>query len=145
MRRAPVRVVLDANVLVSALVFRGGRLSLLRHAWHAALIEPLVSTATAAELVRILAYPRFKLAQPEQDELLADYLPYCRVVEVPAGLEGVPACRDPGDTPYLELLIAGRAKWLVTGDRDVLVLAGRLGGRAIAPGALVDSLFPRAT
>ena len=77
MSRAP-RVVLDTNVVLSALVFAQGRLAVVRYAWQSGRCQPLVSPATASELVRALAYPKFGLSADEQRELLADYLPYSR-------------------------------------------------------------------
>lgn len=119
------RVVIDTNLVLSALVFAQGRLSPLRHAWQGTHCQPLVSSATAAELIRVLAYPKFKLTAAEQQELLADYLPYCTTVRMPAKLPRTPACRDPFDLPFLQLAVAGKAAYLVTGDHDLLSLAGR--------------------
>ena len=119
----PPRVVLDTNVVLSALLFAQGRLAPLREAWQRAAFQPLVSSSTAAELMRALTYPKFKLSRDEQQELLADYLPYCTTVRVPAELPETPACRDPADTPFLQLALAGEADYLVTGDQDLLSLA----------------------
>ena len=125
MRRSP-RVVIDTNLVLSALVFAGGRLAPLRLAWQDQRVLPLVSRATAAELIRALAYPKFKLAAHEQEELLADYLPYCKTVRIPAPPPATPPCRDAFDVPFLELALAGKADALVTGDKDLLCLAGSL-------------------
>lgn len=122
MSHAP-RVVLDTNLVLSALVFPHGRLAALRHAWHDARCQPLVSQATVAELIRALTYPKFKLSPEEQRELLADYLPHCVTVRMPAKPPKTPACRDPFDVPFLQLAIAGKADYLVTGDGDLLTLA----------------------
>ena len=86
----PVRAVLDTNVVLSALVFRGGSAGRLRLAWQRGLVLPLASTATVQELIRVLAYPKFRLSQAEQDELLADYLPYAETVRVPQPPPGYP-------------------------------------------------------
>src|SRR5215471_16450244 len=118
-----VRVVMDTNVVLSALVFTQGRLSALRQAWQLSRCRPLVSTATTAELMRALAYPKFKLSAEEQQELLADYLPYCTTVRMPTKLPKTPPCRDPFDLPFLQLAIVGKADHLVTGDKDLLSLA----------------------
>jgi len=72
----PPRVVLDTNCIVSGLLFSRGRLAWLRGAWQSGRFVPLVSRATAAELIRVLAYPKFKLDASEREALLADYLPY---------------------------------------------------------------------
>jgi len=119
------RVVLDTNTVLSALVFPHGRLARLRVAWQHSSCKPLVSKATVAELLRVLTYPKFKLTAEQQRELLGDYLPYATVVRVPAKVPGTPACRDPFDVPFLQLALAGKADFLVTGDRDLLALTGQ--------------------
>lgn len=123
MTKAPPRVVLDTNVVVSALIFSRGPTSRLRTAWQADRFVPLASATTAQELLRVLAYPKFNLAATVQHDLLADFLPWVEVVEMPDPLPSVPRCRDPFDLPFLHLAIAGRASALVSGDRDLLVLA----------------------
>jgi uncharacterized protein len=121
----PPRVVLDTNLVLSALVFAQGRLVALRHAWQGGYCVPLVSNATAAELIRVLAYPKFKLGDDEQQELLADYLPWCATVRIPNPPPPTPDCRDPLDQPFLQLAVAGKADYLVSGDQDLLLLADR--------------------
>lgn len=118
-----VRVVLDTNVVLSALVFRGGKAGQVRLAWQRGMVLPLASTATVQELGRVLAYPKFRLSQLEQDELLADYLPYAEVVRIVQPPPAVPDCRDALDLPFLYLAVAGKAQVLVSGDRDLLALA----------------------
>ena len=126
------RVVLDTNVVLSALLFAQGRLAPLR-AWRDGRFKPLVSAATAKELVRALSYPKFRLSAAEQQELLADYLPYCETVHMPARPPKTPVCRDPFDVPFLQLAMAGRADYLVTGDQDLLVLSRRLSCPIVTP------------
>jgi len=120
---APLRVVLDTNVVLSALVFGAGTAGQLRLGWQQGAIAPLVSTATVQELIRVLAYPKYRLSRLEQDELLADYLPHTQAVRIPQPPPAVPKCRDPLDVPFLHLAVAGKAKVLVSGDRDLLALA----------------------
>ncbi len=129
--RHPPRVVIDTNLVLSALVFAGGRLAPLRLAWQGQHVLPLVSRATAAELIRALAYPKFKTAAHEQEELLADYLPYCKTVRIPSPPPATPPCRDAFDVPFLELALAGKADALVTGDKDLVSLAGSLACRIL--------------
>jgi uncharacterized protein len=119
------RVVIDTNLVFSALVFSHGRLAPLRLAWQSGQCEPLVCKATIAELIRVLAYPKFKLTTEEQQELLADYLPYCSTVTLPAKLPRVPDCRDPHDLPFLHLVTVGKADALLSGDQDLLTLKAR--------------------
>ena len=70
--KAPPRVVLDTNVVLSALLFGSGWGARVRAGWQAGRFVPLASTATAQELVRALAYAKFKLGAAEQEQLLAE-------------------------------------------------------------------------
>jgi putative PIN family toxin of toxin-antitoxin system len=126
------RVVLDTNVVLSALVF-GGAARRVRGAWQSGACLPLVSTATVRELMQVLAYPKFKLTVVEQEHLLADYLPWTEVVRVPQPPPSVPVCRDPKDQMFLSLAAAGRADILVTGDGDLLALAGQVPWTLVSP------------
>lgn len=127
MTKTPLRVVLDTHVVLSALLLGGGPAGRVRAGWQEGRFVPLVSTATARELVRVLAYPKFRLSTVEQEELLADWLPWVEVVRMPDPPPPVPACRDPFDLPFLQLAITARARALVSGDRDLLALAGTRG------------------
>ena len=118
------RVVIDTNVVLSALVFSGGRMEVLRRAWQGGKCVPLVNSITAGELLRVLAYPKFKLTALEQGELLADYLPHCTTIQMPAKLPHTIHCRDAGDLPFLHLAMAGKADFLISGDGDLLSLGG---------------------
>jgi putative PIN family toxin of toxin-antitoxin system len=139
------RVVLDTNVVLSALVFVRGATARIRQAWQAGLLLPLASTATVQELMRVLAYPKFRLSADDQRELLADYLPFAEVVMVPEPPPRVPDCRDPHDLPFLHLAVAGKADLLISGDADLLALAvpgtrTKLRFRILSVQALLDSL-----
>ena len=128
---APLRVVLDTNVVLSALVFGGAAAGRVRQAWQQGALLPLASTATVQELVRVLAYPKFRLSGDEQKELLADYLPHTETVRIPQPPPQVPECRDLLDAPFMQLAVAGKAQMLVSGDRDLLAIAAefeRAGG-----------------
>lgn len=121
----PPAVVIDASLVLSALAFAQGRLTPLRQAWQDQRIRPLISRVTTAELIRVLAYPKFKLTPGEQQELLADYLPYCKTVRIPEPPPRTPPCRDSFDVPFLQLAPTSKAKMLVTGDQDLLHRANR--------------------
>jgi len=108
---------------VPALVFADGRLAWLRSHWSGGDCVPLISSLTAAELTRVLAYSKFQLSIDDRRELLADYLPFCEVI--PATRRCKILCRDAKDQPFLDLAESGKAECLVSGDRDLLVLAGK--------------------
>lgn len=127
------RVVLDTNVVISILVFPQGPHAAFRRAWQDQRCLPLVSGATMKELGRVLAYPEFKLSPEAQEALLADYLPYCETATIPLKPPKTPACRDPDDVAFLQLALAGKADFLITSDKDLLVLGRRLGCSIVTP------------
>ncbi|MBI2071915.1 MAG: putative toxin-antitoxin system toxin component, PIN family [Gemmatimonadetes bacterium] len=126
------RVVLDTNVVVSALVFQHGRLGWIRNAWTAGLFLPLASRATAEEILRVLTYPKHQLPSDDIGALLADYLPFVETVEIKSR-RAVPDPPDPDDRIFLELAHAARAELLVTGDRGLLGMQSVGDCRIIAP------------
>ena len=58
----------------------------------------------------------------KQPETLALIHAYKELVEWVPIIERIEACRDPKDDKFLELAVNGQADYLVTGDKDLLVL-----------------------
>jgi putative PIN family toxin of toxin-antitoxin system len=120
-----LKVVLDTNTVLSALLFERGRLIWIRKLWEERRITPLCSAATIDELLRALAYPKFELGEPEIKSLLESYLQYASVVSVAdSASRRAPRCRDADDQKFLDLALEGGAEILVSGDQDLLVLTG---------------------
>lgn len=133
-----MRAVFDTNVVVSTLIF-GRRLVWLRRAWAAGAVTPIICRETAAELLRVLAYPRFRLTAADRQTLLAEYLPHAEVVALPSPLPTLPvACRDSDDDIVLHLVVVSRAAMLVSGDEDLAALSAVY--PVVSPEALRDSL-----
>jgi len=127
------RVVFDTATVVSALVFSGGHLAWLRRHWRDGGCNPLLSRATAAELIRVLGYPKFQLSPADRRELLADYLPFCEVARITR--KCAVACRDHNDQMFLDLAHSGKAELLISSDNDLLSLAGRMEFQIESPAA----------
>ncbi len=136
-----MRVVFDTGTVVSALLFTHGQLAWLRTHWASGACMPLLSAATAAELARVLAYPKFKLSAVEQHELLGDYLPFAEIVARPRRCPVL--CRDPADQPFLDLTPGGGASVLVSGDADLLSLAGQMAFDIESPAAYRQRVLGR--
>jgi putative PIN family toxin of toxin-antitoxin system len=116
-------VVFDTNVVLSALLFRAGRLDWLRAHWQESCVVPLISPATARELTRVLGHSKFRLSEQYRLEALALYLPYCESLDP---VDKCPVeCRDSKDQLFLDLAQSGNADVLVSGDADLLILAGQ--------------------
>ncbi len=117
------RAVIDTNVVVSAFVFRAGTLAWLREAIVNGAVIPLVSDETLAELVRVLAYPRFGLTPEDRESIIVHYMEHAEAIKQPRTRTRLPRCRDPHDEMFVRLAYAAKADAIVTGDDDVLTLA----------------------
>lgn len=125
-----IRAVLDTNVLLSALLF-GGRMEGLHRAWRAGRLRLVLSRETADELLRVMAYPKFRLTRAEIASLFdTELLPFADVVELPASKGKQRWSRDSEDDKFIGCAQAGKCPWLVTGDHDLLSLK-RVGKVAI--------------
>lgn len=118
----PVRVVLDTNCLVSALIFSHGKAGQLRAAWQRGDIIPLVCRESITELIRVLGYPKFKLDQEDIESLLADILPWTEIVEMNTSHDAIESLRDEDDAVFIRLAQATGATFLVSGDKHLLEL-----------------------
>ena len=107
----------------------------MREGWEAGRIVPVVSAETLAELVPVLAYPKLKLTEEETKNVLARYMERAEAVGK-VGTPRIPRCRDPDDRMFLRLAYAARVQALVTGDKDLLALAGKSRIPILTPDAL---------
>ena len=131
-----MRVVIDTNVLISALVFQMAATVWLRVAWETEAIRPLVCDRTLSELRRVLRYPRFRMSGERINMVQESYEPWCEMITIPHPPPQVPDCRDPGDRIFLELAQFAQADALITGDDDLLALASAFPIPIITPGDL---------
>ena len=111
-------VVLDTNVLVSALGWSGPEHRVYR-ACRAGNLRMATSNALLAELGRVLMYPKLGFEKRDVAEFLADVCSHALIV---SPTETVDAVADQADNRVLECAIAARAHWVVSGDRDLLAL-----------------------
>jgi uncharacterized protein len=114
------RYVFDTNVIVSSLLFNNGNPSkAFRYALQYG--EILLSLELLEELSDVLGREKFDcfLTSEERDEFLESFIERATLVEI---IERVQECRDPKDDKILELALNGQAEYIVSGDKDLLVL-----------------------
>lgn len=117
-----VRVVIDTNVLISALLFGGVPGRLVSH-WKSGRIQPLASQAMIDEALRVLAYPKFSLSQKEIEFLLyEEILPWLEIVDTATGSPFI--VDDPSDDMFLWCALDGKADRIISGDEHLLQLRG---------------------
>lgn len=120
------RIVLDANVIVSALIRPDsvpGRI--LRAAVAETSVRLVTSNPLREELRAVLDYPRLqrylKMSQQDKEEFVILLEQIADPVNI-GDFQAPGICRDPDDEPYLQTALAGRADYIVSGDQDLLDL-----------------------
>jgi uncharacterized protein len=126
-----LRFVFDTNVIVSALMFSQSKPRLV---WDQARKTGaiLASHDTLGELDSVLRRPKLA-AYVSLSESTVFLTELARVVELVPITERVELCRDPRDDRFLELALAGRADFLLTGDADLLTLHPFRGTAILTP------------
>lgn len=120
-----MRVVLDTNVLLSALISPHGHPDTIYRAWRTARFEIVTSVTQLDEIRRASRYPKFKaILQPHRVGAMVNNLQRALVLEqLPTNIEAA----DPFDAFLLAMAIVGEADYLVTGDhRAGLIQRGHI-------------------
>lgn len=143
---APLRVVLDTNVLVSLWIFTDSRYALLRTALEDGRWLALTRADCLDEFGRVLNYPQFAISPERQRRALDEYRQLAGAIASPSrDAYPLPRCRDRDDQKFLEVARDGDAHWLVTSDKALLRLACRrkLAGlfRILTPDAALAELW----
>lgn len=121
-----MRVVLDTNILFSALISPHGAPDVIYRAWRSARFELVTSRAQLDEIRRASRYPKLQaVLQPTKVGVMINNLQQALVLEqLPRHFEA----DDPDDAFLLAMADAGKADYLVTGDRRAgLLQRGHLG------------------
>lgn len=114
-----VKVVVDTNIWVSALVAPTGVAARLVDLWRQDKFKLVVSEQQIGELTEVLTRPRFLKYRIDEQET-ADLLESISTRSERIILKGgVKFCNDPDDDIFIEAAILGKAKYLITGDKGV--------------------------
>lgn len=137
-----LRVVVDTNVFVNALLSPQGVPSQLFHSWELHYFDLLVAEESLAELTRVLQYPKIRKRLRVPDTALAEYVQLLRekaLLVIPqTRVQAVAA--DLSDNLYLEIALSGEADYLVTGDQHLLQLQEYQGISILTPAAFLAQL-----
>ena len=112
-------VVLDTNILVSALGWPGAERRVYTHC-RAGYLQMVTSPPLLEELARVLRYAKFRLGQEEISRFERDVREHARVAHPERHLQVIPG--DPDDDRVLECAVTGSAALIITGDPHLLVL-----------------------
>jgi len=131
-----MRVILDTNVLLGALISPHGPPDTIYRAWRAAKFDLVTSTAQLDELRRVSRYPKLKTILPaHRIGTMVNNMQRAVVLGVLPPLPDGVDVSDPNDAFLLAMALTGEADYLVTGDRRAgLLQLGNLGrARIVTP------------
>lgn len=130
-------VVIDTNVWISGLLTKTGQpAQLTRQVVRSA--QPVFSAETFAELKDRLWRPKFDryVTLEQRKSLLTDLEAIALWVDTPPDIAAQKFCRDATDDKFIHAALTAKAAWLVSGDKDLLILSTSLlasGVRIVSP------------
>jgi putative PIN family toxin of toxin-antitoxin system len=135
------RVVLDANLFVSAILSPHGAPGQVLNAWREGFFELVASRSIIEEIRRVLNYPKLskvhKKSAKEIDLFLEDLdvLSFVTPEKLDLSVAG-----DPADDKYLIAALEGEARFIVTGDKDLLKIREYEGVKIVTARELLREL-----
>jgi len=129
------RVVLDTNVLISGTLW-GGKPELVIKHYRQGKFTVLISPFILAELANFLEGHHI---EKEQREIIVNEFGTTPIKIIPP--KKITICRDSKDNQILDLCLAGRADFLITGDKDLLALKKFRGTKILKPKEFLKRLL----
>ncbi len=117
------RVVLDTNVLISAIISSKGSPAKILDLWREGAFDLVFSEETLQELINVLSRGKMlRITGINEDELnrLVSYLRNSSIV-VDSSEDIAIAIEDPDDTKFISCAVQAGAKYIVSGDHHVLM------------------------
>jgi hypothetical protein len=134
-----VIVVLDTNVLISALLSAEGPPAQIIDLWEAGVFDVAVSDPLLDELKRVLRYKRVRkyleMTSVEIDSLIKQWSPTAVYIDSEMRLDLVED--DPDDNRVLECAVAAEAEYIVSGDDHLLDLGEYRGIEVLPPAGFI--------
>lgn len=135
-----MRVVLDSNVFLSAMLSPHGAPDVIYRAWRAGRFEIITSDIQLDEIRRASRYPKFKtILQPARVGAMINNLQHAVILKK---IKIDDEADDPHDSFLIAMTIMGKANFLVTGDKRAGLLKRKHINNTIVltPSQFVDKL-----
>ena len=131
-----MRVVLDTNIFISAVL--GGKVGIIIDEWKAGKFTLVVTDEIAHEYLDVINRPKFKIPEIEIVSV-TDYL--LRTAEFVTSEEKINVVvADVTDNKFLEAAVAGKVKYIVSGDKHLLEIESFRGISIIKANEFIDLL-----
>jgi uncharacterized protein len=129
-----MRVVIDTNVFVSGIFWKGPPNRIL-NAWRDGKFQLVVTVEIMEEYRRVLRELAEKRSGINVDRFLE--LVGLNALAVKAPVFARPVCSDPDDDKFLAAALAGKADYVVTGDKALLKISEFRGATIVTPAQLL--------
>ncbi|MCB0075886.1 MAG: putative toxin-antitoxin system toxin component, PIN family [Anaerolineales bacterium] len=137
-----MRVVLDANIFVRALLTKRGNPKQILDAWEQGAFELFVSQEILVEINRVLRYPHIARIHMRTDEEIARFIQHVEAVATIVTPTGkIEVVGDESDNRYLECAVEAGATYVVTGDKKHLLPIEEYRGIHLVPPAVFIALL----
>jgi len=137
-----LKIVLDTNVFVSALINPRGKPAQILNYVFESKVRLFTSPSIIEELERVLSYPklvkRHGLEKEELKKFVSDLLSILSLVEGKKAIEVI--AEDPADNNYLSCALDAKADFIVSGDIHLLNLREYEGIQIITPAQFLEML-----
>jgi putative PIN family toxin of toxin-antitoxin system len=141
-----MRVVLDANQFISAVLVPVGRPAQILKAWRAGHFELVLSPAVLSEVRRVLLYPRLQRQhgwdEKQIDDFLAGIMAAATLTPGTLSIQAVPD--DPTDDKYVACALEAGARYIVSGDEHLTRLRDYQGIEIVTPAFFIESVLAQA-
>ncbi len=135
----PTKVVLDTNILISALKWEGKPYQIFKKCSKGEL-ELITSHAQLSELGRVMEYAKLRLNQEEKEIFWSLMLKIATIVDI-LGMSGM-VKDDPTDDCILETALVGKAEYLISGDPHLLKLGEYQGVKIVTAHEFLEKISP---
>lgn len=130
-----MKVVIDTNVLISALINPTSVPAKVIDLIEAKTIQPVMSIATQEELCRVLGYKKIQktltLTPVQAQELAEQMILHCQLIYPDMAV--MATAEDESDNRYIEVALAAKASYVITGDQHLLKLEQYNGIEMVTP------------
>ena len=129
------RIVVDTNVLISAVFFKG-KPDVILESWRTGSLEIVLSKEILHEYSEVLKRLSEKYPTIETSGILSVFATGCRILE-PESI-GKQICDDPDDDKFLAAAIGGEAETIISGDKHLLDVNGYSGIEILRPAEFIE-------
>jgi putative PIN family toxin of toxin-antitoxin system len=140
---APVRVVLDTNIVLDLWLYKDLATPKLLEALENKSVEWLATQVMRDELERVLAYThivkRLAFSQLTAQDILAQFDAHAQLMPIASRCQFV--CKDGDDQKFIDLAAEQKTQ-LISKDKAVLTMRNRMARLGVAVGKTFPALLP---